>query len=257
MQRLYAWAQIAILAGTGLYLAVTLAGGNITNYIAARFAGLAWVAAALLLIMAAVRIAARLHPAAHAHDEHDHGHHDHDHRRGLGVAAWAGLGIAALPALLGFLVPSTPLDSRAIDRPINRDLGSLQVAPARALAIAPEERTVLDWLGAFNASLDPSEFNGQRADVIGFVHREASITAPDQFMVARFVVSCCVADAQAIALTVEWFGGATLHEDAWVRVHGSFDVRTLDDATVPVLVADPGSAGVTVVARPDHPYLYP
>ncbi len=256
MQRLYAWAQIAILAGTGLYLAVTLVGGNITNYIAARFAWLAWVAAALLLIMAAVRMGARLHPGRHDHAQGEH-EHDHDHRHALGIATWAGLGIAALPALLGFLVPSAPLDSRAIDRPISRDLGSLQVAPGHALAIAPEERTVLDWLGALNASLDPTEFNGQRADVIGFVHREASITAPDQFMVARFVVSCCVADAQAIALTVEWFGGATLHEDTWVRVRGSFEVRTVDDATVPVLVADPGSAGVTVITRPDHPYLYP
>jgi putative membrane protein len=249
MQRTYAWAQVAILAGTGLYLTVTLAQGAITNYIAARFVWLAWGAAALLLIMAAVRVAALRNSAEHTHD------HDHPHR--LGLAAWAGLGIAALPALLGFLVPSAPLDGRAIDRPISRDLGSLHVAAGHALALAPEQRTVLDWLSAFNTSLDPAEFDGQRADVIGFVHREPSLTAPDQFMLARFVISCCVADAQAIALTVEWFGGATLHEDAWVRVRGVFDVRDADGVTAPVLVADPGSEGVTPIDRPDHPYLYP
>ncbi|MCZ7679412.1 MAG: DUF1980 domain-containing protein [Sandaracinaceae bacterium] len=116
-------AQVIILAGTGLYFTANLISGNITNYIAAKFIWLSWIAAGLLLVLAVMRAMAVLRgregDPAHDHDHaHDHAHHhDHSHEHRGGARGWLGLGIVALPVVFGVLIPSAPLDSRAIEGP--------------------------------------------------------------------------------------------------------------------------------------------
>jgi uncharacterized repeat protein (TIGR03943 family) len=247
MSILYRWAQILVLALTGLYFAYTAASGNITNYIAERFVWLTWGAAGLLLVMAAVRARRMVGGSPPSH-------HDHAHDTG-GIGAWIGLGIVALPALIGLLVPSRPLGSAAVEGEITGDLGSIAITSSRVLDIAPEDRSILDWVRAISAAPDPGALNGQAAVVEGFVRRDARFDAPGQFMVARFVISCCVADAQAVGLVVETPEAGSYREDDWVRVRGTFQVQTFDGAPTAVLVADPD--GVTRITRPSHPYLYP
>jgi putative membrane protein len=72
-------------------------------------------------------------------------------------------------------------------------------------------------------------------------------------MVARFTISCCVADSSAIGLPVMWQGVDTLPQDTWVRVQGTFEVGDFQGDTVPILQA----SSVEVVPQPEHPYLYP
>jgi putative membrane protein len=72
-------------------------------------------------------------------------------------------------------------------------------------------------------------------------------------MVARFAISCCVADASAIGLPVVWDSAADLPQGEWIRVKGTFDVGAFNGDTVPVLQA----SSVEQVAQPEHPYLYP
>jgi putative membrane protein len=117
------------------------------------------------------------------------------------------------------------------------------------LTRAAAERNILDWLRAFGAADDPSAFAGQEATVVGFVYRDESFDA-QQFMVSRFVVSCCVADATVLGLIVSWPDSLDLPLDTWVEVHGAFQA---DQQATPVLVAD----RVTPTAPPNQPYLYP
>jgi putative membrane protein len=72
-------------------------------------------------------------------------------------------------------------------------------------------------------------------------------------MVARFTVSCCVADASAIALPVRTDQAATLTADSWIRVQGSFEVGEFRGDLAPILVA----TSIEPITQPDHPYLYP
>jgi putative membrane protein len=88
--------------------------------------------------------------------------------------------------------------------------------------------------------------------VIGFVYRDPRF-AENQFMVARFTITCCVADALAIGLVTEADDAADLPDDSWVRVEGTFAEGTLDGDAMPVLVAET----VTPIEPPEHPYLYP
>lgn len=260
--RLHAWAQVLVLALTGAYFTLNLVSGSITNYIAAKFIWLSWVAAGLLWALAIVRAAELWRgrtrdPHAH-HDHGDHGEHTgHVHTHTAGRWAWIGLGIVALPALVGFLVPSEPLGTQAIEGSIPRRLDSIDVSPGSPLSIAPTERSILDWLRAFSLESDAAAFDGQAVDITGFVYREGDDESePDRFTVARFVVSCCVADAQPVGLVVE-APGADFANDTWVRVRGHFEARTVAGELYPVLVADDGPDGVVRMSQPDHPYLYP
>lgn len=247
-------AQVAVLGLLGLFFGTHAARGTITNYIAGQYVWLTWAAAGLFLALAAAR-ASELRHSGHTHPPG----HNHDHAHAGSARAWVGIGITALPLVLGVLAPSEPLGSAAVDDTLANSLSQVQVAPGAPLDIAPEERTLLDWLQTIQAARDLRTLEGQRATLEGFVYRGAGQTGPEQFMVARFVVSCCVADAQAIGLTIaaEAAGAeaAALREDDWVRVRGAFRVRELDSAPALVLVAD--ADGITPIDRPAHPYLYP
>jgi uncharacterized repeat protein (TIGR03943 family) len=178
----------------------------------------------------------------HSHDEHDH---DHNHS----TMSWGALVIVAVPLVLGTLIPSRPLGAEAIDGNVSTSaaLGNLTT-----FTLNPMDRNVLDWLRYFASLNDYADANGEPADVIGFVYREPTF-GENQFMVARFTVSCCVADASAIGLPIQWAAASEIPQDQWVRVRGSFAVGDFRDDTLPVLQAE----SVEIVAQPDHPYLYP
>lgn len=259
MTTLQRWTQVIIAGTLGVYLIATLISGTITNYIAVKFIWLTWLAAGMFLLLAgilALSLIARMlgrQPPAHKHS-HDH-HHEHAAQGTL--SGWISLGIVALPVIFGVLTPSKPLDSRAVDSPITNDFSSISGAADTArLNIAPQNRTILDWVSVFATADTPETLNGQPADVVGFVYRDASLLRqPDQFMVARFVMSCCAADAQAIGLVVQWDDAATLREDRWVRVRGTIAIGEFDGALVPIIIAD--DQGVEAIDQPQNPYLYP
>jgi putative membrane protein len=97
------------------------------------------------------------------------------------------------------------------------------------------------------------EFGGQQADVIGFVYSDIRFKDQPRFMVARFTISCCVADASAIGVIVESTDAAKLAPDSWIHVTGKFKVEDLDGQKTPVLIADK----IDATKQPDQPYLYP
>ncbi len=254
-----AWFKTAILFGLGVYFSYNIASGNLTNYINVRFAWLSYAAAALFLILGVFgfvtlireAIADRRHDHIHDHD-HDHDHHEHDelHVHNHGFVPWPVLILVAIPLAVGVLVPSHPLGAKAVDG--NLSISTASTINSTTLTIPPEQRNVLDWLRAFSMSQDMTSFNNQPADVIGFVYTEPTFGV-DHFMVARFAISCCVADASAIGVPVLWKDSANLKADTWVRVKGNFQVGAFRNDTVPVLQA----ATVESVPQPEHPYLYP
>ena len=132
------------------------------------------------------------------------------------------------------------------------NIGAVGVDNAVVFHTDPMQWNVLDWMRAINNESDVTSFNGQQADVTGFVYRNESF--PDgHFMVVRFVISCCVADATPVGLPVYWPEGADLTSDTWVQVEGAFEVGQFANDLVPILHAE----AVTVIPQPDHPYLYP
>ena len=252
--RTYRAFQALVLAGLGIYLINRIYTGRLFWYINARFLPLTLLGALGVLLLAQALLASRRPRSGQAEaDDHEHDH-DHAHeRRPAGAARM--LALLALPVALGTLVPAAPLSAAAID---NRGLSSAaplsvgaQAGPVQ-FALAPEERTVLDWLRAFQQAADPAVHAGQPADVTGFVYHDPRLPA-GQFLIARFTLTCCVADASAIALLVEWPGAGDLPANTWVRARGPIAVEGFDGRPFPMVRAET----VELVDPPDNPYLYP
>jgi uncharacterized repeat protein (TIGR03943 family) len=233
-----------------LFFAGMVISGRLYYYIGPRFGWLSVLAAGMFAFFAATYGLRSKPEQDHNHDHDGHDHHDHGP---IHVQSIALLLVPAVPLVLAVLVPARPLGATAASsRGISLGLPSSSVGSTATLDVEPESRTVLDWARAMNASSDPAALDGELANVIGFVYRDIRFKS-DQFMVSRFTITCCVADALAIGVVVDSPKASQYTADSWVRVTGSFAKGELDGKAMPVLVAD----GITPIQPPQEPYLYP
>ena len=235
-----------VLLALAAVLAVRPLDGSLGYYINLRYGWLTLVAIACLAVLAVVLLAGALRPGGRGAGE----------RVPLG---WLGVALLALPVALA-LVPPRPLGTDAM---ANRALQLASVPAAAGVSVTAAARfgddtaprTVFDWLVLFHqadtGAADLDRFAGRAARVRGFVYRDERFPT-GTFMVSRFLLSCCVADAAPIGLAVRWPDADFLDDDAWVWVSGEFKVEVFLDERVPVLVA----AEVTPAEQPPQPYLY-
>lgn len=237
-ERRAALLQAAVLLGLALYFAVNITTNNVTNYINARFVWLSYVAVLIFGVLGIASLYTLRTGRAFNRGE--------DHQPiNLPIIM-----VMAIPLVLGTMIPSQPLGAEAIDGAVS--FNAFAGLNAAVVQKDPLERNVLDWARVFTADKAPGTFNGQRADVIGFVYTEP--TYPENtVMIARFTVSCCVADASPIGLPVYWPDAGTLESGQWVQVTGAFEARDFRGQLTPTLIAD----AVTLTEQPEHPYLYP
>jgi putative membrane protein len=255
-----AWVKTFLLLALGAYFVYVIASGNLANYINVRFAWLSYVAVALFFLLGLSSAYDLLRPRKEARLEQFSGdllgtpktfqRKAQELQVIRGAVSWPVLAIIAIPLILGTLIPSRPLGSAAVGGSIS--LNAVSAANATTFTTDPLTWNVLDWLRAFHQSDDLTSFNGKQADVVGFVYREAGVPE-DQFMLARFTISCCVADAGAIGVPVRWDASGDFPADTWLRITGAWEVGEFRGETVPILNA----IDVEQIDQPEHPYLYP
>ena len=236
-----------VLYGIVAILLHRLLSGTLVYYINQRYAWLTWIAVTGLGAMALALAGTAWCGARHAG------------RSGHGVRVrWSALAVLALPVAFG-LAPEQPLGSAALG---NREVAvaslpptALQSTPAgRATRSAAAEalgRSMLEWLVEFHVEDDPDRFAGQEARITGFVSRDSALR-PDQVRLSRFLLSCCVADAMAIAIVAEAAELALVPDDQWLTVRGRFTVAEIGGERMPILVA----VDVEPIDPPPVPYLY-
>ena len=236
-------AVVLALAGV---LAMRYLDGSLGYFINLRYGWLTVVAMVCLVLLAAALLTTALMRGNRGANERI-------------PVAWIGAALLAVPTLLG-LVPPRPLGTDAMATR-SLQIGSvpataaLSVTSDTALGSADAPRTVLDWLVLFDQDTvgggDLSRFAGESARVRGFVYRDERFPA-GTFMVSRFLLSCCAADAAPIGLAVRWPDAEFLNDDAWVWVSGVFAVETFLGERMPVLVG----AEISAAEQPPQPYLY-
>jgi uncharacterized repeat protein (TIGR03943 family) len=162
-------------------------------------------------------------------------------------ATGAGLTTAVLvaaPVLLGFAFKPQPLGTNSLNSDTD---GSRQFGASVGTADA-NLRNIYQWAYEFQSSA-PADLVGQPIEVVGFVYHKKE-ESPDHFQVARFVVACCVADAQGFSLPVQWKDAAALANNSWVKVTGR--VATGPDGA-PLIQA----SAIDGIEAPSNPYIYP
>lgn len=253
--RTYRTLQALILAALGAFLLEKIWSGTLFWYISNRFLLLTLLAALGFLVLAQTILPKRK-PATASEADHDHTEgdpHDHNHNHEGGQPVW-GLVIVALPMLLGLIVPAKPLGASAIaNKGVNTSAPVVAASSqSTSLNLAPEDRNILDWIRLYSNSADTTTLKGQPADVIGFVYQDSRL-GEGQFLVGRFTISCCVADALAIGMAVRWPEAQALPANSWVRVKGPVEAATIDGQHMPLIVAET----IESVPEPSQPYLYP
>ncbi len=254
-RRFYRFLQFLVLAGLGIFLAYKYLSGSLSWYINQRYMPLTILAILGLLGMALTAVfSARKPPHSHADGAGDHDHDGHASGGAERVSSAWGIVFIFIPLFIGLAIPAKPLSASAIS---NRGLSS--GAPLSAgggkqanLNLAPEDRTVLDWIKLFNYATDISPYLGQNANVIGFVYHDTRLPA-GHFMVSRFAITCCVADAFAIGMVVEPATADTYPDNTWIDVKGSVQSIDVDGQKLPLIV----SGAITRVQAPQQPYLFP
>ncbi|WP_088102373.1 TIGR03943 family putative permease subunit [Halalkalibacter urbisdiaboli] len=116
--------------------------------------------------------------------------------------------------------------------------------------IIVNEENYLDIMTVLDIHLD--QFVGKQIDIQGFVYREPEF-ADNQLVVARFGMTCCVADASVYGTMVEADDAKQFENDTWVRVKGILDKSEYNDFHIPTVKL----REIEIVDEPDNPYVFP
>jgi len=156
-------------------------------------------------------------------------------------------------AVVGLVVTPRPFNSYvALDS--GELLNMTRTIPQRFQPVSrPEERSLVDWVRLLNAYPEPDAYQGQKAKVQGFVVHPPGSPA-HRFFIARFVVTCCAADAYPVGLPVELAAGEAkaYPADTWLEIRGRMITGEIAGQRRLILKAEQ----VTRIPPPENPYLY-
>jgi uncharacterized repeat protein (TIGR03943 family) len=223
---------ISVLVGTVLLrLAFT---GTYQRYVRDGMGWLLVGAGVVIVVIGVVSFvrALRHTPSADAHD------HEHD-GEGIGVG-W--LLLAPIAALL--LVAPPTLGSYGVGHSTRVDIR----AGAGVFDPLPRGRDAVPMnlleFGQRAYERNGESFNGAAVRLTGFM----AGTEADGFLLARYQIACCAADAAPIVVRVVGTSGDPPARDRWMVVTGTF--RSGEDEDVPELTA----TSIVEISAPEDPY---
>jgi uncharacterized repeat protein (TIGR03943 family) len=166
-----------------------------------------------------------------------------------------GSGLLLTTAILGFIItPQVFASDKALQRGVTTDLlGSTRVKPqAFRVTVRPEERSLVDWVRTVNVYPEPDAYTGQKVKVQGFVIHPPDI-GKEYLFLARFVLTCCAADAYPIGLPVKLQENQERYSpDTWLEVEGQMVTENLADKRQLTIAA----TSLKKIPQPENPYSY-
>ncbi len=157
-------------------------------------------------------------------------------------------------AVFGLIYVPRPFASdTALARGIADPVGLTRAQPQRFVRnTPPEERRLIEWIRTLNVYPEPDAYEDDPVNVTGFAIHPPNWDE-NHLMVARFVLTCCAADAYPVGLPVKLAGDRSEYApDSWITIQGEMTTETIDGQRR--LVIQPES--VTPVPEPDNPYEF-
>lgn len=157
-------------------------------------------------------------------------------------------------ALIGLAFTPRPFASQvALERGVTDTLAMTRSQPqAFRSNTRPEDRSIIDWVRTLNVYPEPDAYNGQQANVDGFVIHLPEL--PENYlMISRFVITCCAADVYPVGLPVKLLKSRSAYPaDQWFQVEGQMITEELNNQRQLVILADT----LTAIPEPENPYDY-
>jgi len=163
-------------------------------------------------------------------------------------------------ALLGLMVtPRAFASHTALQRGVTDSLGLMDSLVSEKLQpqafwsrTSPQERSLIDWVRTLSVYPEPDAYGGQKVNVTGFVIHPPDLPS-DYLLLARFVITCCAADAYPVALPVQLIAPPQAYAaDSWLQVEGEMATAVLNGDRRLVIRA----TQLTPVPEPQNPYAY-
>ncbi|NEQ96447.1 MAG: TIGR03943 family protein [Cyanothece sp. SIO2G6] len=162
--------------------------------------------------------------------------------------------ILILVGLLGWFYAPQPFTSDiALQRGVTDTLMVTRLQPQSfRVSVNPEDKSITDWVRTLNVYPEPDAYQGDPVDVSGFIIHPPDL--PDNYvMIARFILTCCAADAYPVALPVRLQGDRSDYAaDGWFRVQGEMTTETLNGDRRLTIAA----TRLESIPQPRNPYDY-
>ncbi|NJR66386.1 MAG: TIGR03943 family protein [Leptolyngbyaceae cyanobacterium CRU_2_3] len=166
-----------------------------------------------------------------------------------------GSALMLVVALFGLQFTPQPFSSQvALDRGVTDTLTMTRSQPqAFRGASNPEKRSLVEWIRTLNIYPEPDAYTGQKVNLSGFAIHPPEM--PQEYMaIARFVITCCAADAYPVGLPVKLTGGdrSAYAPDKWFQVEGTMATEMLAGKRQLVIQA----SSLKEIPEPASPYDY-
>ncbi len=94
---------------------------------------------------------------------------------------------------------------------------------------------------------NPESYKGEKIKTEGFIYKQKNF-ASDEFVIAREIMTCCVADLQIVGPMCRYSKAVDLKENEWVSVEGIIDVKE----NMFIINVEK----ITRVIKPESKYIY-
>lgn len=164
------------------------------------------------------------------------------------AALWIRVGVLVLPLFYLLVAQEEPLGSHAFkNRSVPLTFSRAITRPGVSGRASKDGAvTLLEILQGFK------KYRGKQVVTEGMVYRD-EVVPPKHFLVFRFLIVCCAADALPAGALVEYDQADSLGIDSWVRLEGILDLKVVDGLVFPCIKG----AKVASIDAPKLPYLYP
>jgi putative membrane protein len=225
------WSGVVMAAWASLFWFV-LFDGRTGLYLSTRTAWVVPLGACLATTAAVLRLASARAPRA---------------ERLTARESWM-LGVVALPVVILLAMPPATLGTYAAGRRsgfvgsgVSASSGSLDSGAITLIDVAAAQSSKEGQAALARHAGEPVIFEG-------LVTNEAG-AGPGEFLLTRFIITCCVADATIAQVKIVDAPPGQLADNQWVRVTGKIYPLGSD-----VLI---DASSVVPIAQPQHPYLTP
>ncbi|MBW4565472.1 MAG: TIGR03943 family protein [Mojavia pulchra JT2-VF2] len=165
-----------------------------------------------------------------------------------------GSGLLLTAAILGLMItPRVFASQTALDRGVTDSVAATRAQPqAFRATIRPEERSLIDWVRTLNVYPEPDAYTGQKVKVQGFAIHPPEFSKEYLFL-ARFVITCCAADAYPAGLPVKLTDTRDQYPpDTWLEIEGQMVTETISDKRQLTIAA----TSLKKIPQPKNPYIY-
>jgi putative membrane protein len=147
----------------------------------------------------------------------------------------------AAPLIAGKFITTQPYD---------QDYAKLSAKLYAKETIPIKSEIFLETLTSLDLFMD--DFVAKKVELSGFIYRESGMSA-DQFVVARFALQCCSADAIPYGLLIKYTGDKSYADDSWVKITGTLQTTTYKNQKIIQIDA----TQVVKLEAPKSQYVYP